>query len=150
MDDNNGFIIDGSTVIWSMPRLEGSLGGTYTGTFVFRVFLDPIRQLQAGREFRELLGSLSAQASETERELAFSLIQLKHRILKSPPFWSSTLQESGIQGNIGDLNIIGSILDAAIKAEHLYIRKIEKEREEILNRTIKVAEDLLEKQEKEE
>lgn len=146
--DNNDIIINGNTATWTMPRVDGELGGTYTGTFIFRCYLDPIRQLQAGKEYRSLLGDLSSQASVAEGQLAFALTQLKHRILSSPPFWSSTLQESGIAGNIGDLNVIGLVLDAAILSESLFKEKIQKEREEILEHVIKAGEEALEKQTK--
>lgn len=148
--ENTDIVIDGSESTWVLPRTEGEMGGTYTGTFVFRCFLDPLRQLQAGREYRELLGSLSTQASDSEGNLAFALVQLKHRILKSPPFWTSTLQDSGMAGNVGDLNVISLVLDAAIRSENSFKEKVIKEREEILNRSIKVGEDLLHSQNTEE
>jgi hypothetical protein len=147
--DNNDIILNGSVATWQMPRTEGDLGGTYTGLFQFRTFLDPLRQLQAGKEYRALLGELAIQATEDEGKLAFALVQLKHRILKAPPFWSSTLQDSGMSGNIGDLNVITLVLDAAFLSENLYKEKIAKEREAILERSIKVAEDLLQKEQKE-
>ena len=147
--DNNEITLDGNQATWRMPRTDGELGGTYTGTFVFRTFLDPIRQLQAGREYRELLGSLAIQASDSEGNLAFALVQLKHRILKAPPFWDSTLQESGMAGNIGDLNVIALILDAAIQSENLYKERLQKERDTLLERTLKAGEDLLRKEKSE-
>jgi hypothetical protein len=148
--ENNDITISGSEATWVMPRLEGELGGTYMGRFVFRCFLDPLRQLQAGKDYRELLGNLGGQASEVEAQLAFCLTQLKHRVIKSPPFWSSTLQDSGIQGNLGDLNVISEVNNAAFRAEALFKEKIAKEREAVLDRSIKVAEELLKKQSDEE
>lgn len=143
--DNSDIIIEGSTATWNMPRIEGSLGGTYVGSWTFRCFLDPIRQLQAGKEYRSLLGELAAQASSVEEELAFALIQLKYRVIKAPAFWTSTLNEDGYSGNIGDLNVIGVVLDAAMRAQNLFKEKIQKERENLLDKTIKKAEDLLQK-----
>jgi hypothetical protein len=148
--DNNDITLNGSTATWRMPRTDGDLGGTYLGTFEFRCWLDPIRQLQAGREYRALLGELAAQATEDEGRLAFALTQIKYRALTVPPFWSSTSQESGISGNIGDLNIITMVLDAAFLSENLYKEKIAKERQAILERSIKVAEDLLQKEQTKE
>lgn len=142
-------IIDGSHATWVMPRMDGNLGGTYTGRFVFKCFLLPTATLQAAREYRDLLGSLAVQATDAESDLAFALTQLKHRIISSPPFWSSTLQESGIAGNIGDLNVIASVLDAALRAESQFKANVLKERTEILDHTIKVGEDLLKSQNKE-
>lgn len=139
---------EGQLATWVLPPTQGTLGGTYTGRFQFRCWLDPIRTLQAGREYRELLGSLAIQAEDTERELAWALIQLKHRVILSPPFWSNTTQSDGIAGNVGDLNIIALVMDAALRAERLYIENVQKEREESLNRSIKKGEDLLEKMSK--
>jgi hypothetical protein len=146
MENNNDITLEGSVATWRMDKMEGGIGGSYTGTFQFRTFLDPIRQLQAGKEYRSLLGELAVQASEEEGNLAFALVQLKHRILKSPPFWSSTLQDSGMEGNIGDLNVIAAVLDAAIRAENLFKEKMKSERDAVLNRSIKIAEELQLKQ----
>jgi hypothetical protein len=147
--DNNDIILNGPTASWQMPRTEGDLGGTYTGNWTFRCYLNPMQQLQAGKEYRALLGELAIQATEDEGKLAFALVQLRHRVIKSPPFWSSTLAEDGISGNIGDLNVISLVMDAAFLSENLYKEKIAKERQAILERSIKVAEDLLQKEQKE-
>jgi hypothetical protein len=138
---DNDFTLDGSTATYILPPTQGDIQGTYTGTFVFRCFLDPIRQLQAGREYREYLGKHAVLATEVDDNLSFALSQLKHRILKAPPFWTSTIQDSGIAGNLPDLNIIVLILQAAMRAENLYKEKMVELRESILDRTIKVAED---------
>ena len=136
-------VLEGNLATWKMSPTIGDLGGTYTGHFTFKCFLSPLEQLQAGREYRELLGGLGGQASESESSLSFALTQLKHRVIKSPPFWSSTLQDSGIAGNVGDLNIISMVLDASIRAESLFKARIQKERESLLDRSIKVAEEKL-------
>lgn len=140
---NNDITIEGNIATWTMPPTVGELGGTYTGTFSFRTWLDPIRQLQAGREFRELLGNLGHQASETEYSLAYALTQLKHRVLTSPPFWTSTTPESGMAGNVGDLNILMAVLDSATRAADMFKERIAKERESLLERSIKTAEETL-------
>jgi len=138
----NDILIDGSVATWIMPRSEGNLGGTYVGTFTFRCYLDPISQLQAGREFREMLGSFGSNASEIEINLAFALTQLKHRIITAPAFWAS----DGMPGNIGDLNIISLVHNAAIRSEDLFAQRIQDERNAILDRSIKTAEELLKKE----
>ena len=143
--DNTDIIINGHEATWKMPLTHGELGGTYTGTFVFRCYLDPLSQLQAGRQYREYLGTHGMVATDTEINLAYALSQLSQRILKAPPFWTSTAQEGGIQGNIGDLNVIFLVLQAADKAEELFKEKIQKERDALLDRSIKVGEDLLRK-----
>src|SRR5665213_765139 len=106
MDNNTDLTIIGSTAIWTLPPTQGDVQGTYTGSFEFRCFLNPLQHLQASREYRELLGNLGALATESEGNISFALTQLKHRILKAPPFWTSTLQDSGIAGNIPDLNVV--------------------------------------------
>ena len=143
--ENVDIVIDGSIATWTMAAVDGDLGGTYKGTFQFRTFLNPIQQLQAGREFRELLGNNPAFASDTESNLAFAISQLKQRIIKSPPFWSSAAQDGGVAGNIGDLNVIALVLDAAIRAEHAFKERITKEREAVLERAIQVGEALAQK-----
>ena len=141
-------VFENNVARWVMNKMDGEMGGTYSGTFAFRPFLNPIQQLQAGREFRELLGSLGNQASESEVNLAFALSQLKQRIISAPPFWTSTKQESGIEGNVGDLNVIAAVLDAAIRAENVFKTRVEEERQRDLDRSIEVAERLLDKRNK--
>ena len=146
MENSTDIILEGNTATWVMPRMESETGGTYTGTFTFKCYLDPLTQLQAGREFTELLGSLANQASEAEFTLSFALTQLKHRIISAPPFWTSTLQDGGgYGGNIGDLNIISAVLEASTRASNLFKQKIQDEREALLNRAIKAGEKIIEK-----
>lgn len=143
-------VLDNNIAKWNMPRMEGDLGGTYIGTFTFKCYLSPLTQLQAGREFRELLGNLGSQAPNGEIDLAFALTQLKHRIITAPAFWTSTLEESGIAGNIGDMNVVSAVLDASIRSENLFKEKVAKERELLLDRSIKVGEEILVERQKEE
>ena len=146
----NDILIENIEASWVLPLTHGELGGSYTGRFVFRCYLTPTQQLEAGRDYRSLLGQYAGMASDTEAQLSFALSQLKHRILKAPPFWSSTLQDSGYAGNIGDLNITSMVLDAAIRSEQLFKERIQKERDQILDRTIKVAEETVRKNASEE
>lgn len=148
MENIPDLVIEHSTATWSMPMMDGELGGTYRGTFKFKCFLTPIEQLQVGRKYRALLGDLGSQASQTEGSLAFALTQLEVRVISAPPFWGSTSQESGISGNLGDINVIMAVLNAAISAEELYKNNIQKEREAVLERSIKIAEELQKKDEK--
>jgi len=139
--ENTSIILNGNVATWIMPRLEGSLGGTYTGKFEFKCYLTPVETLQAGRVYREFLGSHAILASDAEGQLAFAFSQLKFRIIKAPPFWTSAGQESGVDGNIGDLEIITAVLNAAIEAENLYKERIAQEREDLLDKSIKLAEE---------
>ena len=137
--------IEGSRATWVLPPTDGRMGGTYTGRFVFNCFLAPTDMLKAGRVYRSLLGEHAGMATTEEGHIAFALTQLKFRVVSAPPFWTSTLQDSEFSGNIGDLNIIGLVLDAAMEAEVAFKEKIVKEREALLERSIKVAEQLLNK-----
>jgi hypothetical protein len=129
-----------------MPKTDSEVGGTYTGTFVFRTYLNPTELLHAGREYRSYLGQFAMLASETEINLAYALSRLNQLIIKAPPFWTSASQEpGGIAGNIGDLQIIKLVLDASDRAETMFKDKISKEREEILTKSIAKAEALLQK-----
>lgn len=139
-------VISGNIATYAMSPTQSEILGTCNGTFTFKTFLTPLEELQAGRELRALLGELGNQASAKEIDCAFALVQLKYRVIKSPPFWSSTLQDSDYSGNIPDGNIIGIILNKAMNAEVLYKEKLFNEREELLNKSIKKGEELLRKQ----
>jgi hypothetical protein len=134
--------IDGSTATWEM-RLEGEIQGTYTGTFKFRCFLTPTQRLAAGREHRELLGNNPTLATEHDDNLAFSLSQLKHRIISAPPFWTSTMQANGMAGDLPDENVIDSVLEAAIAAELKYKAQLKQRKLDALDRAKKAAEEML-------
>ena len=138
--DNNDIVLNGSTATWTLLPTQGEVLGTYAGTFQFKCYLTPIQTLEAGREFRSFLGSFSGQATETESNISFALSQLKFRVISAPPFWESTKPETGYAGNIPDLNILSTILDASIRAEDMFKEKVAKDREAILNRSINVAE----------
>ena len=144
--DNNEISLNGSTATWTMAPTQGEVLGTYTGSFQFRCFLNPTQLLESGREYRSLLGNMGAQASETEQNVAFALSQLRYRIVKAPPFWESTKQDSAYGGDIPDLNILVLILEKALKAEEMFKENVQREREAILDRSIKSAEELLQKQ----
>lgn len=145
MDNNTDITLEGQVATWNMKPTTGDLGGTYTGTFKFRCFLSPLQQLEAGREYREYLGNHAVLAEDIEAKLAGALSQLKQRVVKAPPFWTSSLQDSQVAGNIGDLNIIGLVLDAALRSEAIYLERIQKERDDLLERTIKAGEETLHK-----
>ncbi len=146
--DNSDITINGSVATWNLPPTQGEVLGTYSGNFEFRCYLTPSQMLEAGREFRALLGNFAHQASETESNIAFAIAQLRFRIIKGPPFWESTKQNSSYAGDIPDLNILALILDRAIESENLFKINIQKERDLILERTIQAGEALLIKQSK--
>src|SRR5581483_5180630 len=146
--DRSDVIIEGNTARWDM-RIEGSIYGTYTGTFRFKCFLTPTEKLSAGRKYRELLGPNPTIALEHEDNLAFALAQLEHRIISAPPFWSSTLQQNGQAGDIADENVVHEALDAAIAAQLKFAAQLQQKKKEVLENARKAAERLLKNQDEE-
>ena len=142
--NENEITIQGSIATWVMPRMESEYGGTYTGTFKFRCYLNPLQTLEAGREYRSLLGNMGHAATNLENNLAFALSQLKQRVISAPPFWTST-KESGIEGNIGDVAIILAVINAAERAELMFKENIQKERDALLDNAIKLGEEIQQK-----
>lgn len=113
-------VLEGNTALWDM-KLDGTLNGTYVGTFRFKCFLDPLQKIAADRERRELLGNQPAYASDHESFLAYAFCQLKYRIITSPPFWKTQMNGgASYDGNIADENIIEAVLNAAIASEIKY------------------------------
>jgi len=138
-------LIQGNTATWELKE-EGPIEGTYKGTFVFKCFLTPTATLAAGREYRELLGKYADMASENESFLAYALTQLKHRIIKAPPFWTSAVG-GNFTGDIPDIDILSKILSAAVEAEIRYKENMKEKRNEIISMARKAAEKLLEEKE---
>jgi hypothetical protein len=117
-----------NTAAWEV-KFDSEILGSIRGQFIFKTFLNPIEILSAGKLYRDLLGPNSHEASEQERFLAFSLSQLKYRIVKAPPFWQT---DSIVSGNIPDLNLVSLILEKAISAESLYKDKLKEKRTKAL------------------
>lgn len=140
--ERTDIIIEGSTATWEL-RAEGDIEGTYTGSFRFRCFLTPTQVLAAGREQRELLGKNPTLATNHEDQLAWSLAQLKQRIISAPPFWTSNVPLSGMPGDISDENIIGAVIDAAVSAESKYKSQIKSRKEDAIKRAKEMAEKTL-------
>ncbi len=144
--EKSDIIIEGNTARWDI-RVDGDINGLYLGTFRFKCYLSPTEKLAAGREYRELLGSNPTMANKHEDNLAFSLAQLKYRIISAPPFWTSTLQQSGISGDLPDENIIDAVLNAAVDAEIKFAKQLKSNRANSIERAKKAAERLLKLQE---
>jgi hypothetical protein len=138
-NSNSDIIISGSIATWELKE-EGKYNGTYVGTFKFKCFLSPTAKIYANREYRELLGVNPVMAGEHESFLAYALTQLKHRIIESPPFWTSTLQSSSFAGDIPDENIITKVLDAAIRSEVKYAEELKSKRDKVIQKAKKLAE----------
>jgi hypothetical protein len=145
--------IVGGVATWEM-RTEGSISGTYTGTFKFRCYLSPLQKIAAGREQRELLGESRAWVEtpdyEHESFLAYALTQLKYRVLSAPPFWTSAGINKTHEGDIPDEDVIEKILDAAVRSELKYKRDLQSRKDEALKRANEGAKILQEQQKNEE
>ena len=129
-------IIENNQASWKIDML-GDIQGLYTGTFTFKCYLSPLEQISANREYRQLLGEHASLAGEHETFLDYALTQLKHRIVKAPPFWASN---SVFNGDLPDENIISAVLDAAINAEVKYKKGLKKSKVESLTRAKAIAE----------
>lgn len=144
--------IIGSVATWTM-RVDGTVSGTFTGTFQFRCFLTPLQRIAAGREQRALLGESRAFSEtpdyEHEAWLAYLLTQLKYRIISAPPFWATAGINKSHEGDIPDENVLEKVLDAATDAELIYKQRLRKFKEEALvkaNIGAKAVEEELKKQ----
>lgn len=138
-------VIEGSSATWEIHK-EGEIQGTYTGSFRFRCFLTPTQRLAASREHRELLGNNPQFATEHDDNLAFTLSQLKYRIISAPPFWTS----SGIPGDLPDESIIDAVLDAAVAAELKYKALLKKKKVESIQKAKEAAERMLKQRDEED
>lgn len=128
--ERSDLILEGNTATWEM-RMDGDIQGTYSGSFRFRCYLSPLQQIAANREYREILGTNPAFASEHESFLAYALTQLKHRIIVAPPFWASQSPAS-LSGDIADENVIAAVLDSALGAEMKYKSQLKKKKLEAI------------------
>jgi hypothetical protein len=142
MENPKNISIDNNIAIWDM-KIDGDIAGTYTGIFKFRCFLSPTQLISAGKEYRNMLGEHHITAPEYEANLAYALTQLKYRVISAPPFWSSTLQNSILEGDIADVNVILAVLDAAMESEFLYREELKTKKEKALEVSKKIAESLL-------
>ena len=107
----------------------GDVMGTYKGVFTFKCYLNPLEQLTVGKLYRELLGTNSEEATDTEKFIAVCLSQLSKRILKAPPFWDT---REMVSGNIPDINILSLIFDRAVTAEMAYKEHLRDKKEQSL------------------
>lgn len=131
--------IEGNVATWSIA-MNGSVNGTYHGVFKFKCFLTPTEQLAAGRDYRELLGPNAALAFAKEDNLAYTLAQLKHRVLAGPPFWTSSIGVDGYVGDIADENVLDAILEAAMASQLKYLALLQDKKEEMLKQSKASAE----------
>lgn len=134
--------IEGNVASWSISSI-GNINGKYIGKFLFKCYLTPTEKIAAGRTYRELLGANPSLVSIAEDNLAYSLSQLRYRIISSPPFWSSAVGPSGFEGDLPDENIITEVLEAAGDAELKFFAQLMKNKEETVKQAKQAAEQLL-------
>lgn len=97
-------------------NMTGDVGGTYQGIFQFKTILSPMQQIEADRDYRELIGANASLASSHIDNLAYTFSQLRQRIIKYPPFWDDGA--SRFKGShIRDEDIIQAVYEAAVVAE---------------------------------
>ena len=115
---------------------QSSNGETYMGTFVFKALLTPMDTIAIDRDYRELLGPVSPNlASRDTYNVAFAAANLKHKIAKSPSFWTDGVENSfpGTQIKGGE-DLIGHVMEASYLAETLYKDGLKKRHEEALKK----------------
>lgn len=142
-------VIENNYATWNISAL-GEVQGTYIGAFKFKCFLTPTEKLAAGRDYRDLLGTNLTLALKHEDNIAFSLSQLKYRIVSSPPFWSSAIGINGLMGDLPDENVIDIVLEAALAAEFKYLAQIRNKKEDAIGKAKKAAEKIAESAEEDE
>lgn len=145
-DERTDIAIENNTASWDI-NIVGDINGSYMGTFKFKCYLDPMEQIRANRDYREMIGPNPLGVPEHESFLAYALTQLKYRIVSAPPFWSST---QGVGGNLPDENVISEVLNAAMDSEVKYRSQLKKRKEEALEKAKKAAEKMLREQQGEE
>lgn len=128
----NDIVIEGSNAVFDL-NMTAPVGGTYMGTFKFRCVLSPLQIIDADRDYRDLIGNQPSLVSETADNLAFSLSQLKQRVIVSPSFWT---ENSGRfpGGGVKDFEIISKVLEAAFLAENKYRRLLQEKHETAIKR----------------
>jgi hypothetical protein len=148
-EDREDITIENNVATWNIEA-TGDIHGLYTGTFKFKCYLDPIEQIRANKEYRDLLGANLYAVPEHESWLAYALTQLKYRVISAPPFWTSTSGVSGVSGNLPDENIITEVLNAATDSEIKYRNILKKRKESALERAKAAAEKMVREQQAED
>lgn len=123
-------------------------GGTYLGAFKFRTVLSPIQEIEADRDYRDLLGKNAEFALSHIENLAYALSQLRHRVISGPPFWFDGV--SRFPGShIRDKEVLEKIFEAAFLAEKKYRKMLNDKHKTAIERMSKFVEER-EKQQNEE
>jgi hypothetical protein len=145
-EERSDITIENNIATWDI-NYTGDVHGLYIGTFKFKCYLDPLEQIKANRDYREMIGPNPLGTPEHESFLAYALTQLKYRVITAPPFWSST---QGVGGNLPDEGVISEVLNAATDSELKYRAQLRKRKDEALEKAKKAAEKMLREQQGEE
>jgi hypothetical protein len=100
-------------------NIAAPIGGTYQGTFKFRTGLSPLQEIEADRDYRDLLGKNAEFAATHIENLAYSLAQLRQRVVAGPPFWFDGISKfPGSQ--VRDAEVLQEVFEAAVASEVKY------------------------------
>lgn len=132
--DKSQITIDQGIATWEMT-FQSKLNETYMGVFKFKTLLTPMEIMQIDRDYRELIGPTAPTlVDNTVNNLAFCASQLKHRIIKSPPFWDDgNTRYPGTQIKGGE-DLLVFVLEAAILAETTYKESLQDKLKESLKK----------------
>lgn len=112
--DESEIRIDGPTALWDI-NFTGAIEGSYLGTFRFRTSITPLQEIDADKNYRELLGTHPDSAPIRIQNLAYALTQLKQRVIEAPPFWADNSLYPG--SSVKDAEVIELVYQAAMLAE---------------------------------
>lgn len=145
--DENDISIDAQGVAtWEM-NTTAPINGTYQGVFKLRTGITPMQEIEADRDYRELLGKNTELISSHIENLAYALTQLKQRVISGPPFWFDGISKfPGSQ--VRDKEIIEKVFEASVVAETKY-RKMLQEKHKLSVEKLAKAIEMREQQEKE-
>jgi hypothetical protein len=113
----------------------------YQGTFIVKSMLNPIEELAVMRELKDILGPHWASCTDAEYNIAYSLCELKYRIINAPPFWNNAPAGNFPGGGLMDKNIILKVLDYATEVYRVQAKLLKEEGK----KTLKKLEDSLQK-----
>lgn len=129
---------------WDL-NITAPIGGTYQGAFKFRTGLSPIQEIEADRDYRDLLGKNAEFAATHIESLAYALAQLRHRVVSGPPFWFDGVSKfPGSQ--VRDQEILQIVFEASVAAEVKYRKLLQDKHKSAVERLTKA----IEQKEKEE
>ena len=142
------FYLELDRATWTMT-FQSENGETYSGQFVFKALLTPGDLVAIDRDYRDILGPISPNLASPEAyNIAFAGANLKHRIVKSPAFWSEGdfVVYPGLQIK-GGLGLLSHVAEGAFMAETLYKEQLKARQAEALERIKTTLEKLKKDQE---